>query len=895
MLSESDIEMLCSKLALSESTKAFIQNIRRSEPSRLVQGRRGNVTARYPSRKMMRTIQAESHKVELAAIYEMEYDDDVLEYYDQPPAIPLKCPDANGRNRGFMHTPDFLAVKKKCVGYYELKPEKELERLSKKNPNRYRKDENGKWICPPGIEFARQHGLFYEVWSDNAFDWILIQNIIFLEDYFRSKYTVSDDVKSRIHDAFSNRHYYSIKDLTNYDLSITVDDILSLIAGNELYCDLYRTPLAKTDEALIFNNRTIYECHVATEAEDFSEKLHSVDNRVIVEPGAKLIWDGVSYTILNAGETEITLQDNNGRIFTTNLATFSTLVKNGMIKGLNLDTSFCSKNLQLSLFSGDEKSLGDALDRLKKLKSFKAGVSPKDLGVSKRTLFRWASRYGQAESASGYGLYGLISGINNRGNDLPKLAEQTIILINKVIDENYETIINKTIAGAYRDLDNKCRALGVIPPSIKTFRKYIKQRPKHELVLSREGKRAAYKHEFLHWDLEYSTPRHGQRPFEICHIDHTELDIELLSSDGINLGRPWLTIMIDAYSRVILSHVLTFDPPSHRSCMMVLRECVRRHGRFPQSIVVDNGAEFNAVYFETLLALYQCTKKSRPPAMARFGSVCERFFKTNDQQFIHNLVGNTQLMKNVRQVTKSVNPKNHACWTLGELNTYLSRFLYEVYANNIHTTLGRSPLDAFNYGLLNFGHRPHILIPCDEHFIVSTLPSTSKGTATITLNGSIKVNGIQYFCEDFRNPELSNKSLPVRFDPFDCGIAYALVKGKWSKCYSQYFSAFQGRSIKELKIASQEILRRIQNGNAIYRKNSLREIAQFLLDAESNELLLKQRIKEQEFRFSQNIESGIKKESDLNGIHEQQVGNSGAEGQENENISTYEEFEDESE
>jgi len=62
--------------------------------------------------------------------------------------------------------------------------------------------------------------------------------------------------------------------------------------------------------------------------------------------------------------------------------------------------------------------------------------------------------------------------------------------------------------------------------------------------------------------------------------------------------------------------------------MMVLRECVRRHGRFPQNLVVDGGKEFESVYFDTLLARFECIKKTRPPAKARFGSVCERLFGT---------------------------------------------------------------------------------------------------------------------------------------------------------------------------------------------------------------------------------------------------------------------------
>ena len=117
----------------------------------------------------------------------------------------------------------------------------------------------------------------------------------------------------------------------------------------------------------------------------------------------------------------------------------------------------------------------------------------------------------------------------------------------------------------------------------------------------------------FHWDLNLKTPRQGDRPFEIAHIDHTELDVECIAGAGHPLGRPWMTLLTDAFSRRTLAFYLTFDPPSYRSCMMILRECIRRFGRFPQILVVDGGREFESTYFETLLARYECTKKTRPP------------------------------------------------------------------------------------------------------------------------------------------------------------------------------------------------------------------------------------------------------------------------------------------
>ena len=111
----------------------------------------------------------------------------------------------------------------------------------------------------------------------------------------------------------------------------------------------------------------------------------------------------------------------------------------------------------------------------------------------------------------------------------------------------------------------------------------------------------------------------GTAPGKYVHLDHTQLDIELVSSLGTPLGRPYATFATDAYSRRLLACYLSFDPPSYRSCMMVLRACVRRHARFPQMVVVDGGPEFKSTYFESLLSRYSCTRKTqnRVPSRAQ--------------------------------------------------------------------------------------------------------------------------------------------------------------------------------------------------------------------------------------------------------------------------------------
>ena len=97
MLTESEFREWSASLSLSSQQYRMVQSIRSSPPSRRVRGRVGNVVGRYPSKKMGVVIQFESHRNELARIYELEYDPSVLEYYDQPPKIKLQYCCLNGR------------------------------------------------------------------------------------------------------------------------------------------------------------------------------------------------------------------------------------------------------------------------------------------------------------------------------------------------------------------------------------------------------------------------------------------------------------------------------------------------------------------------------------------------------------------------------------------------------------------------------------------------------------------------------------------------------------------------------------------------------------------------------------------------------------------------------
>jgi putative transposase len=147
LLNEADFLVWCTRLALTEKARATVAEVTESDSLRW--RRPHNVSGRYPSRKMGLTIQFESHRVELPFVYDMEHDPGVLEYYDQPPSIALAYQAANGRRLSVLHTPDYFVIRRDSVGWEECKTAEDLEKLTVKSPNRYRRDGEGTWCCPP--------------------------------------------------------------------------------------------------------------------------------------------------------------------------------------------------------------------------------------------------------------------------------------------------------------------------------------------------------------------------------------------------------------------------------------------------------------------------------------------------------------------------------------------------------------------------------------------------------------------------------------------------------------------------------------------------------------------------------------------------------------------------
>jgi transposase InsO family protein len=844
------------RLSLSREAQTVIAQIRCAESARRVGGGRQNVSGRYPSRKMGLTIQFESHRVELAFVYQMEHDEDVLEYYDQPPSIQLKYEAANGRRLSVWHTPDFFVIRRSSAGWEECKTESELKKLAEKSPHRYQQ-EGGGWRCRPGEEHAAQFGLYYRFRSSAEINWTFQQNVQFLEDYWRFEACpVAPAIRERVRADVALRPGLCLSDLfARTKATASRDDIYRLIAVGDLHVNFQAAALVEPDRVRVFSNRetatacTAIEAHVGTAGPP---------PLVHLAAGSSVTWDSRVWKIVNMGERRVSLLGEDGAFTEIPLETIEGLVREDRIAAVERNVSSAEPQALRFLSAASEDDLKVANRRYELIQRRLHGERPGgEALVPERTLRLWMACYKQAKEQYGSGYVGLIPKTGQRGNRGDKLSAERQALLDEFIANDYETLKQKSRFAAWAGLVRRADQKGVRSPSYVTFCRAVARRPKFDQSLNRQGPRAAYRHELFYWELTRTTPRHGDRPFEIGHLDHTQLDVEVVSSHTNRvLGRPWMTFLTDTFSRRILAFYLTFDEPSYRSCMMLLRECVRRHARLPQITILDGGPEFKSTYFETLVARYQCTKKTRPCAKGRFGSVIERLFGTTNTQFIHNLRGNTQITRNVRQVTKSVNPREQAIWTLAELHKRLSEYLFEVYDTMDHPALGQSPRDAFRVGLETFGFRPECRIPYNQDFIIATLPAVPKGTAKLISGRGVKVNHIYYWSSSFQDPAVENQPVPVRYDPFDVGTAYAYIGQRWVECHSEYYAVFHGRSEKELMLASSEIRRRQQchsRGLAVTAK----KLGTFLHSVEADEVLLIQRLRDREAQATRNTPAAV--------------------------------------
>ena len=787
---------LIDKLDLTPLGREYAKRVVMSPPSRAVRSSGSNVVCRYPSQKMGFSIQAESHRCELAFVYTLEHDPNVIGYWDQPESIKISYQSASGRPTSPMITIDYLVLRCDRLELIEVKPADALPELAKDKPNRYVIGDDGKWHSPPAEVAAYDYGIGFRIWTPAEVNPLWLANIKYLQDYFIADLElVPVEVRKQVEEITREELGLTFARLRQRCPAATTDHVNTLLAREIVFADLTSASLTTPDRIQVFSSREAADTY-----QSLNKKQNALESSVV------------------AGSSE------------------PCVVK------------MCAAAMDILRQASPEDH---AIANHRRRMLFESEYA-KSHHVPNRTIRRWRKLFTIAEERYGNGLLGLFPRFKDRGNRCQRFSDEFLALVDQEIEAVYCTPTRPNKRHAYDQLRLACENR-FSPPSKSWFNKRLSNRSKFKDTLSRQGKRAAHKYEYYY--SGEPNENHGAYPWDVCLTDHTQCDVELVCSQtGENLGRPWLSILIDGYSRRILAFCLTFDPPSYRTLMLLVRECVKRHNRLPSSLVVDGGKEFQSQYFENFTSYYAVTLKRRPPGKARFGTLVERMFGTLNTQFLHTLEGNTQNTRNVRQLTKSMNPKGHAIYTLEDLHAMMNAFAFEIHDQRPHATLNCSPAEKFAEGVEISGVREHLTVKDDEAFRLMTLPTTPKGTAKIQPGMGVKIFGFYYWAAEMRSQHFEGKSARVKYDPENLGVAWAYLGNQWVQCRPNRTVNLEGRTEKELKIATLE-WRRVAQSLGRRQSSSQKNLAEFLKTAKQNKTIQLQQAKDRALRNSKIVQA----------------------------------------
>ena len=194
--------------------------------------------------------------------------------------------------------------------------------------------------------------------------------------------------------------------------------------------------------------------------------------------------------------------------------------------------------------------------------------------------------------------------------------------IEAAIDDVYLKREQPTLRKVLREAARNCRTAGLTPPSMKALRARVSARGLRERMKAREGAEAAGDSFRL-----VKVGLRTERPLQVVQIDHTKVDIMLV--DDVTracIGRPWLTLVLDVHTRMVLGLYLSLDAPCATSAALAVARAVLPKTEWladraielswavqglPEIIHVDNGREFHSRAFER-----GCQQHGRPRSLA---------------------------------------------------------------------------------------------------------------------------------------------------------------------------------------------------------------------------------------------------------------------------------------
>jgi putative transposase len=287
---------------------------------------------------------------------------------------------------------------------------------------------------------------------------------------------------------------------------------------------------------------------------------------------------------------------------------------------------------------------------------------------------------------------------------------------------------------------------GITPPSYSTVRSIVQSLDPALVTLALEGP-ASYrdKHELVF-------RRRAEHPNATWQADHTELDI-LIRGAGGKPERPWLTVVLDDYSRAICGYTVFVGSPSAIETALALRQAIWRKNDpawamcgLPDVLHVDHGSDFTSHHLEyTTVALkirLVYSTVGRPQGRGKI----ERFFRTVNTELLTRLPGH------LAPGSRSPEPQ----LTLADLDRAVGEFVM-AYNDRPHRELGMSPKKAWT----GEGWLPRM---------PDSLEQLDGLLLTVPKNRIVQRDGIHFQGQRYLAPTLApfvGRSVTIRYDPRD--------------------------------------------------------------------------------------------------------------------------------
>lgn len=276
-----------------------------------------------------------------------------------------------------------------------------------------------------------------------------------------------------------------------------------------------------------------------------------------------------------------------------------------------------------------------------------ADNAAKKLCLSRRQVYTLIKRY-----RHGHGLVtDMLLNKSHGGKGKSRLPDAIDQVIREVLRSHYLNKQKLSESVIWNEIVLRCRKLNIAVPARNTVRLRIQWLDPYIVTRKREGKDAAR-------TLESAggVPPEILSPLEQVQIDHTIIDLMIV--DDINrqpIGRPYLTVAIDVFSRCLIGVLITLEAPSAVSVGLCLAHAVcdkrpwlERLGvnvdwpmtGKPLSLYLDNGTELKSEALRRGCEQHGISLNYRPPGKTHYGGIVERVIGTMMQR-IHELPGTT--------------------------------------------------------------------------------------------------------------------------------------------------------------------------------------------------------------------------------------------------------------